>query len=359
MAGSSVLSVASARRRFGFAFHMRQIIAIAWASFKSLATSGPGLGLLIFIPLLAIPIVLDQVVALGLPLTPTTARVVKELTGPLSAAMSRWMVIPGFIIYFAGELVWRERDNGVNEITDTMPGSEWTPVIGKFIGLCFMLGLFTTALTMAGMAAQLVMDYSHFEIALYLKIMFGLQLPEYILFTALALFVHAAVNQKYVGHLIAIIAYAFIAAVANMLGIEHNLLIFGAGPNWSYTEMRGFGSSVGPWLWFKLYWAAWALLLVVGAVLLWARGRGKRLRCSYPVGKTSPYATNLVYGRHCHNTYSLAGRIHFLQHQHPQSISRYLTGWRASRRLRTTLRTIRVYTAARNNEIKTTNRDRS
>jgi len=282
MTDTSILSVFSANRKFGFAFQVRQTIAMAWASFKALAKSGPGSGLLIFIPLLAIPIVLDQVVALGLPLTPTTARVVKELTGPLSAAMSRWMIIPGFIIYFAGELVWRERDNGVNEITDTMPGSEWTPVLGKFIGLCFMLGLFTTALILAGMAAQLIMDYSRFELALYLKIMFGLQLPEYILFTALALFVHAAVNQKYVGHLVAIIAYTFIAALANMVGIEHNLLIYGAGPGWSYTEMRGFASFIGPWLWFKLYWAAWALLLMVGAVVLWARGRengfGVRIR---------------------------------------------------------------------------------
>ncbi len=37
--------------------------------------------------------------------------------------------------------------------------------------------------------------------------------------------------------------------------------------------MRGFGPSLEPWLWFKLYWAAWALLLVVVARLLWIRGR--------------------------------------------------------------------------------------
>ena len=46
--------------------------------------------------------------------------------------------------------------------------------------------------------------------------------------------------------------------------------------------MRGFGHSLGPWHWFKLYWAAWALLLAVAARLLWARGRetglGVRLR---------------------------------------------------------------------------------
>ena len=37
--------------------------------------------------------------------------------------------------------------------------------------------------------------------------------------------------------------------------------------------MRGFGGTVGPWLWFKLYWAAWALLLAVAARVLWVRGR--------------------------------------------------------------------------------------
>jgi len=36
--------------------------------------------------------------------------------------------------------------------------------------------------------------------------------------------------------------------------------------------MRGFGPSLAPWLWFKLYWAAWALLLAVVARLLWMRG---------------------------------------------------------------------------------------
>ena len=60
---------------------------------------------------------------------------------------------------------------------------------------------------------------------------------------------------------------------ASFLGTEHNLLVYAAGPGWSWTEMRGFGSSLGPWLWFKLYWAAWALLLAVATRLLWVRGR--------------------------------------------------------------------------------------
>jgi hypothetical protein len=38
--------------------------------------------------------------------------------------------------------------------------------------------------------------------------------------------------------------------------------------------MRGFGGAVGPWLTLELYWAAWTALLLVGASLLWTRGRG-------------------------------------------------------------------------------------
>ena len=133
-------------------------------------------------------------------------------------------------------------------------------------------GAVQALLTTAGMLAQAIRGYHDFEPGLYLKILFGLQLPEYLLFALLALVVHVAVNQKYIGHLVAILVYVVIV-LAPMFGLEHNLLIYGAGPAWSYTEMRGFGPSIGPWAWFKLYWAGWALLLAVVARLLWVRGR--------------------------------------------------------------------------------------
>ncbi len=205
-------------------------------------------------------------------------------------------------MFFAGELVWRERDAGLGEITDAMPGSEWAPFLGKLLGLGFILVLFMALQTTAGMLAQVILGYQDFEIALYLKIMFGLQLPEYLLFALLALLAHVLVDQKYIGHLAAIIAYVFIA-LASMFGVEHNLLVYGAGPGWSYTEMRGFGASLAPWLWFKLYWTAWALLLAVAARLLWVRGRpgglGVRLqlarrRLTQPTAWTAAAAMGLI-----------------------------------------------------------------
>jgi ABC-2 type transport system permease protein len=60
--------------------------------------------------------------------------------------------------------------------------------------------------------------------------------------------------------------------------VEHSMRLFGTDPGWWYTDMRGFGPTLVPWLWFKLYWISWALLLAVVARLLWARGREQSLK---------------------------------------------------------------------------------
>ncbi len=269
---SGVAPKPKARQYFGFSTHIRQVLAITGTSFWMIATSWAGLAFLVAIPLMTVPVVLDQMVSNGVPLVPVTIQVLRELTAPLSAELSRWVIIPFLLVFFAGELVWREREAGLGEMTDAMPGSDWVPFLGKFLGIGLVLSLFLALLAVAGMLGQVVMGYQNFEVLLYLKVLFGLQLPEYLIFAMFALVVHVLVDQKYIGHLVGVIVYVFIA-IAPMFGVEHNLLIYGAGPGWSYTEMQGFGPSIGPWLWFKLYWAMWALTLAVLARLLWVRGR--------------------------------------------------------------------------------------
>lgn len=259
-------------RTFGSALHVRQSLAIAWDSFRVLAKSWPGLFMLAFVPLFSVLVVLDQMLASGSALVPTTGQVLKELTGPLTSELSRWVIVPGLTIFFAGELIWREREASLGEISDTVPAPDWVPFLGKFLGLALLLAAFMAVLMAAGMASQLIRGYRDFDVGLYLTVLFGMQLPEYLLFALLALTIHVLVNQKYIGHLAAVMAYVVIV-LAPLFGIEHNLLIYGAGPWWTYTDMRGLGPFVWPWLWFKLYWAAWALLIAVVARLLWVRGK--------------------------------------------------------------------------------------
>ena len=328
-----------AGRTFGFSLHLRQALAIAWTSFRAIATSWAGLAVLAAIPLMAVPVVVDQMVSGGVPIIPTTARVLAQLTSSLSDEMSRWVIIPFLIVFFAGELVGREREAGLGEITDTMPGSAWAPFLGKFLGLVFLLVVFLALLGAAGMLAQVLMGYTNFDLGLYTRVLFGLQLTEYGLFALLALVVHVVVDQKYIGHLVAVIAFIFIA-LASLFGIEHNGLIYGAAPGWSYTEMSGFGPSLEPWLWFKAYWAAWALLLAIVGRLLWARGRERglkvrlqlaRRRLSQGTALTAGIAGVLIlvlggfifYNTNVLNEYHTSSEIKGMQAAYEKHYSRY------------------------------------
>ena len=213
----------------------------------------------------------------GVPLLPRTAQVLTVLTAPVADnPRLPWVLIPLLIVFYAGELVWRERDAGLSEIADAMPVPEWALFLGKFLGLSLALVALMALVATAGVLGQMRMGYFDFEIGLYLRILFGLQLIDYILFALLVFVVHAVVNQKHVGYLVALIAYGVIV-FPSTFGLEHHLLIYGSGPRWTYSDIRGFGPSLGPWLWFKLYWAAWAVLLAVAGKLLWARGAERSL----------------------------------------------------------------------------------
>src|SRR5690606_11353019 len=146
-----------------------------------------------------------------------------------------------------------------------------------FLGLGLILLTWLIILTFAGIIAQLSLGYYDIQPGLYLQIIFGLRFSEYLLFVVLALVIHTIINQKYTAHLVALLVFGSVA-FASLLGIEHHLFIFGSDPGWSYTEMRGFGGTLEPWLWFKLYWLAWALLIAVVAGLFWVRGRDYGLR---------------------------------------------------------------------------------
>ncbi|MCR5889999.1 ABC transporter permease [Hymenobacter sp. J193] len=257
---------------FDFATHRHQALVVAWSSFGTLARSRVGLTLVTLIALGAALLGSEFMQQNTIPLLPTTQQVVDFLTTPLGDVKTPWIIMPLLLMYFAGELVWREREAGLSEIVDAAPVPEWALFTGKFLGLGLLVVVWMGILLLGGLLLQTILGYHRFEIGLYVQALFGLQLVEYLLFALLALAVHALVNQKYVGHLVLLLALGFMG-FASRLGIPHHLLVFGAAPEWSYTDIRGYGASLGPWLWFKAYWAAWALLLAVAATLFWPRGK--------------------------------------------------------------------------------------
>ena len=271
--------VPRSKRSFAFASQIRQAIAIALYSFREIAMSWGGLLLAVLTLLLVVfgPKALSH---MDIPLLPTTQQMTAFVgnTGEII-----WTIIPLLTVFYAGELVSREREIGLSEIADATPAPEWSRFVGRFMGLVLLFVAYQAMLMLAAMLIQVQLGYFAFEPGLYIKILFGLQLIDHVLFAMLAITVHVLVDQKYVGYLVTLLALACVMFAASM-GIEHKLLIYGADTGWTFTDLRRFGPLIAPWLAFKLYWGTCAVLLAVVAKLFWVRGRersfGARLQAA-------------------------------------------------------------------------------
>jgi hypothetical protein len=261
---------------FGLPTHARQMFEVARESFFTVVR---GWGALVFVSAAAFLVFSGTPTGhMGVPMFATAERMLRFLAVPLARPDEfNWIVVPLLIVYWAGELTWRERDARLHHIVDAVPVPYWVLFAGKAAGLSLALAAFQALVVVGGIGTQLRFGYLDIQVAPYLQSLLGMQLVDYALFALLALVIHAFVNQKHVGHLAGLLAYAFMAC-ASTLGIEHILLVYGSDPGWSYSDLRGFGPFIGPWLWLKLYWAACAMLLAVLATLFHVRGTETTLR---------------------------------------------------------------------------------
>ncbi|MGH7502843.1 MAG: ABC transporter permease, partial [Longimicrobiales bacterium] len=197
---------------------------------------------------------------------------VTHLVASVALSSRNLPIIFLIIALWAGEMVWQDRDVGMAEIADATPVSEGVAVLGRFLAVVATLALLTVVIMAAGFTLQALQGYYDVEPGIYFRILFGINFANYVLWAALAMTIHVIVNQKYIGHILMLTFFAFMMA-SSAFGIDHHLVVYSTSPEWTYSEMNGFGPFVGPFVWFKLYWAAWALLLSLIASALWVRGR--------------------------------------------------------------------------------------
>jgi hypothetical protein len=202
---------------------------------------------------------------------PVTHMVVGEVLSR-RAPFIPWLVIA----LYSGELVWKYREAGTAEIVDAAPVPTIIALLGRFLALVGIIVAFQTALMAGGVLLQTLHGYYDFELGLYVRVLFGLQLADHVLLAVLAMTIHVLVNQKYIGHMLVLMASAFRVG-GPMAGI-HRMLVYNSDPGWTYTDMNGFGPFLEPFVWFKAYWMAWALLFAVIVILFWIRGTESGIR---------------------------------------------------------------------------------
>lgn len=175
------------------------------------------------------------------------------------------------LTFYAGEMVWNERDLKVQQLVDTLPMPNWLPFVAKLVALLFMVGALQLVVLVAGILTQAWEGYTHFEVGLYLQGLYWWSFTGYAWLAVLALAIHTVVNHKYVGHFLMVGFYLF-TGFMGQFGLEHVLMHYGADVGSTYSDMNGYTPYAGPFLVFQLYWGSVAVLLALLSNVLWVRG---------------------------------------------------------------------------------------
>lgn len=194
------------------------------------------------------------------------------------------------IIFYAAELIHREKTTGIQPLIFATPMSVTVFAIGKSLALIVWVLALITVHIAVGMAVQWFSGFDTFEWGTYFSLYYYAGLPL-VLYAVLILFIQTVITHKYLGMLISgLVIGVFI--FGRKLGLENYLARFATAPRLHYSDFHGFGHSGSSFHWYMLYWALIALALAGIATRLWpgnaqvhtpGRARRRIMHASRPV----------------------------------------------------------------------------
>lgn len=190
----------------------------------------------------------------------------------IETLQTSFAVIPMIVaLYYAGDLVWRDRERRIHEIIDATPAPDWTFVVPKMLGISLVLLAANTAGVGAAVGVQALRGWTDFELTRYASWFLAPSTLSAVQLAVLAVFVQALSPQKFIGWGLMLV-YFVGSLVLSQIGFEHGLYQFGYATGVPLSDMNGVGHFWVGNLAFNLYWTAFSLLLMVVVFVLWPRG---------------------------------------------------------------------------------------
>ena len=121
---------------------------------------------------------------------PVTRVLIEQLNGAFT-------IFPLIIaIYYAGELVWRDRERRMHEIVDATPAPDWAFMLPKILALSVVLFATLAASMLAAVAVQALKGYIDFEFGKYLAWYVVPNTVTVVLYAVLAVLIQTLVPHK-------------------------------------------------------------------------------------------------------------------------------------------------------------------
>ncbi len=250
-------------------------------NFLSMAKSATFIIILAFAVIMLVGNIWGGFEYFGLKSYPVTYKMLDEVNG----ISSLFVLI--ILVFFSGELVWRDRDSHISEVIDGTPHQSMVSLIAKALSLVVLATTIHMFLVLIAIIYQAVNGYTNFEVGLYLMDFLSGPFIMYLFWATIFVFIQVLVNQKYLAYFLSVLSLFLVDLIIAALKIDSNMVVLGSTPSTRYSDMNGFGPGMEAQLWFSAYWLIFGVVLLIIAGMFWPRGMNKSIKDRFAVGRKS------------------------------------------------------------------------
>lgn len=175
------------------------------------------------------------------------------------------------IVFFSGEIMWRDKTHGMVELVDASPVTNTVMTASKWLAMFGVIFTVLFAAMMVGIIAQLIFGDVPINLATHIQLSLLGVGPDLVLYAALILFLQNFMPNRILGMVIGGAIAMFFVFFVGLLPFFHPMMDYGSVPTGGFSEMNGIGNPLGA-RWFAIYWFGLALVFAVLTVWLWRRG---------------------------------------------------------------------------------------
>ncbi|HLU17813.1 MAG TPA: M1 family aminopeptidase [Edaphocola sp.] len=265
-----ISTVLSGRQLYGRGFAWRQLRYLAAFEFKRIVQST------FYIICCALAVVMIGVVYYYRGQIYDTQ--MQPLTQTVVSMVQVYSVLASiFVIFYAGTLVFRERDYKVDELIHATPVSNWVLYCSKYLGLLGAIGLMQLIAILVGVTIQFSESYFAIDWMQYLVRVLLLGMLSYAITIGICMALQVFASNKYIGFFLSLIPLMIWGIVVSLLEWDNKLYIFDSdGPKLPYSSLNGLGP-MGPYLLYRIYWLSFVLFLGMLSLFFFARGKERHL----------------------------------------------------------------------------------
>ena len=204
--------------------------------------------------------------------------------------------IIGFIIFYAGVLVWKDRDAKINEIKDATPVKSTVLFLSKLIAVFIAIEIVLMVAIIFGILTQISLGYFNFELDVYFKSLLVMKSSEFIFLTVIAMLFHYLINNRYIAYFTFITFYILNGFLFDLFEINTNMLQFGKRPSVIYSDMNGFGPFVLGYTWFTIYWISFCSIICFFIMAFYIRGKETEFKKRIILAKNNLSKNKIGFG---------------------------------------------------------------